>query len=166
MNNEFTSIAFRQPTPNDETALLRLNNDHAVELSELGLADLRALLQAAWRVRVTDDATAMVIALNQDSPYDGENFSWFRHRHDRFVYVDRVVVSPVARGRGLARMLYDDVITTAQAQGHPVLCAEVNVDPPNPASDAFHASMGFAEVGRAHLGAGDKEIRYVTRPLT
>ncbi len=166
MNHEFTSIAFRKPTPNDETALLRLNNDHAVELSELDLTDLRTLFQAAWRVRVTDDATAMVIALNQDSSHDGENFSWFRHRYDRFVYVDRVVVSPAARGRGLARMLYGDVIAAAQAQAHTTLCAEVNVDPPNPASDSFHASMGFAEVGRAHLGVGTKEVRYVTRLLT
>jgi predicted GNAT superfamily acetyltransferase len=41
---------------------------------------------------------------------------------------------------------------------------EVNAEPPNPASDAFHAAMGFAEVGSATLGGG-KQVRYFERLL-
>ncbi|WP_106537425.1 GNAT family N-acetyltransferase [Haloactinopolyspora alba] len=155
----------RPPQPADVPALLKLNNDHAVELSELTPDEFRVLLGIAWRVRVADDAAAMVIALDQDSDSDGQNFSWFRRRYDRFVYVDRVVVSPAARGKGLARTLYDDVITAAGAEGHTLLCAEVNLEPPNPASDAFHAAMGFAEVGRSELDGHEKSVRYFVREL-
>jgi predicted GNAT superfamily acetyltransferase len=35
--------------------------------------------------------------------------------------------------------------------------------PPNPASDAFHAKFGFAEVGRAASPDGNKAVRYLTR---
>lgn len=145
--------------------LLALNNAHAVELSELTSAGLRELFDLAWRVRVTDDLAAMVIALDQDSVSDGENFGWFRRRYARFVYVDRVVVAPAARGRGLARHLYTDVIEVARASGHTVLCAEVNLDPPNPVSDAFHRAMRFEEAGRAELTTQPKTVRYYARPI-
>ncbi len=44
-----------------------------------------------------------------------------------------------------------------------MLC-EVNHAPPNPGSDAFHARMGFGEIGRAVLSGG-KTVRYLRRPL-
>jgi hypothetical protein len=45
-----------------------------------------------------------------------------------------------------------------------VVC-EVNSDPPNPASDAFHAAMEFSEVGRAAIHHGSKTVRYLARVL-
>jgi uncharacterized protein len=41
---------------------------------------------------------------------------------------------------------------------------EINLLPPNPASDAFHARMGFVEVGAAQLANG-KTVRYLERAL-
>jgi hypothetical protein len=46
-----------------------------------------------------------------------------------------------------------------------VVC-EVNADPPNPASDAFHAALGFAAVGSAANHGGGKTVRYFCRELT
>ncbi|MGE0716367.1 MAG: GNAT family N-acetyltransferase [Alphaproteobacteria bacterium] len=155
----------RPPTAADEPALLALNNAHARELSELTAAGLAALLAGAFRARVADEAAALLVALDQDARYDSPNFLWFRARFPRFVYVDRVVVAPAARGRGLARMLYDDLMGAARDAGHRMVCCEVNSDPPNPASDAFHAALGFAEAGRAHLAERGKSVRYLTREL-
>jgi hypothetical protein len=45
-----------------------------------------------------------------------------------------------------------------------VVC-EVNADPPNPASDAFHTALGFAEVGSASIHAGSKTVRYLARRI-
>jgi predicted GNAT superfamily acetyltransferase len=42
----------------------------------------------------------------------------------------------------------------------------VNTEPPNPASDAFHARLGFVEVGRAVLPGGAKAVRYLRRALS
>ncbi|TDD71348.1 GNAT family N-acetyltransferase [Jiangella aurantiaca] len=156
---------FRAPAEADEASLLQLNNDHALELSEQTADEFRELLKVAWRVRVTDDLTAMVIAFDQDTVRSSQNFDWFKERYPRFAYVDRVVVAPAARGQGLARALYEDVIAAARAEGQTMLCAEVNLDPPNPASDALHTSMGFTPVGSAELIGKGKSVRYYTRPL-
>ena len=67
--------------------------------------------------------------------------------------------------RGLARVLYEDLFTAAAAAGHGVVTCEVNLVPANPGSDAFHARLGFAEVGRGELAAGAKLVRYLARPL-
>jgi predicted GNAT superfamily acetyltransferase len=90
---------------------------------------------------------------------------WFRERYGRFVYVDRVVVAPAARGRGHARRLYDELFERAASAGHEVICCEVNRDPPNPASDGFHATLGFVEVGSAAIHHGQKTVRYWVRPI-
>ena len=81
------------------------------------------------------------------------------------MYVDRVVVAPEARGRGLARLLYADLFREATAAEHDLIVCEVNIGPPNPASDTFHAGLGFAEVGRAAVHGGSKTVRYLTRQL-
>ena len=156
---------FRAPVDADLPTLLALNNDHALELSELTADEFRELIKVAWRTRVADDLSAMVIAFDQDTARSSQNFDWFKARYPRFAYVDRVVVAPAARGQGLARSLYEDVIAAARAEGQTLLCAEVNLDPPNPASDALHTAMGFAPVGSAALVGRDKSVRYYVRPL-
>lgn len=144
-------------------AALTLNNAHAVELSLLDAARLAQLTEAAWLVGAVGRLDAFILAFDQSSPYDGTNFGWFRARYPRFAYVDRVVVAQHARGRGLARLLYEAVFAKARAEGLPLVTCEVNLAPPNPASDAFHATMGFVPVGSAGLGA--KTVRYFARTL-
>ena len=155
----------RALTAADAAALLALNNAHAVELSELTVEGLARLFRAAFLVRVAEAGAALLVAFDQDADYDSPNFLWFRRRYDRFVYVDRVVVAPAARGRGLAKALYADLFAAAAAAGHRRVACEVNVVPPNPASDAFHAALGFAEVGRAGLADRGKAVRYLVRSL-
>jgi predicted GNAT superfamily acetyltransferase len=53
----------------------------------------------------------------------------------------------------------------ARAAGYAHVCCEVNIDPPNPGSDAFHANMGFEEIGRAFLPERGKTVRYLMRTL-
>jgi predicted GNAT superfamily acetyltransferase len=89
---------------------------------------------------------------------------WFRNRFDRFLYVDRIVVDPAARGRGVARALYGHAFAEARAAGRPRVVAEVNRVPPNPGSDAFHERLGFAQVGIAALPGG-KIVLYLERRL-
>ena len=148
----------------DEPAILELNNAHEVELSRLDRARLRQLLAAAYYARMAPHGAAFMIAFAPQADYDGVHFSWFRDHLGDFVYVDRVVVAHSARGRGIARALYAGLFERAASDGHPVICCEVNLDPPNPASDAFHASLGFHEVGRAAMANG-KVVRYLTKSI-
>lgn len=148
-----------------EPALLALNNAHAEALSLLDPARLHALLGRAFLAREVGDARAFLLAFDQDADYDSPNFLWFRARHPRFVYVDRVVVSPAARGQGLARRLYAELFEAAREAGHGLVVCEVNSDPPNPASDAFHAALGFSETGSASIHGGRKTVRYLALHL-
>jgi uncharacterized protein len=159
-----TSADASPDTPRGAT-LLALNNAHASELSWLEPAGLAHLVDQAWLALRIGDVDAFLLALDQTATYDSPNFGWFRARYPRFIYVDRIVVASSARGRGLARQLYDALIRRASEAGHERIVCEVNIDPPNPGSDAFHGTLGFAEVGSASIHGGAKTVRYLARPL-
>ena len=147
-------------------AFLAINTECEEQLWPATAEELRAMIAAAYRAVLTTDRQAMLIAFDERAPYDSPNFRWFQARYPRFVYVDRVAVSAAARGRGVARRLYEELIEAACADGHSVVCAEVYAEPPNPESDAFHSAMGFLEVGRAVVpDRGGKTVRYLARSL-
>ncbi|UVK45781.1 GNAT family N-acetyltransferase [Mesorhizobium sp. AR07] len=150
----------------DEAAILALNNEHAAELSWLEPERLSVLLGEAFYARRIGDLEAFIMTFDQDARYDSPNFVWFRERYKRFVYVDRVVVAAAARGRGHARRLYQDLFGHVERAGHSLVTCEVNIDPPNPASDAFHAALGFVEAGDAVIHGGKKAVRYYVRQIS
>jgi uncharacterized protein len=143
-------------------ALLALNNAHAQELSWLEAERLEYLVGEAFLARRIGDLDAFLLAFDQDARYDSPNFIWFRARYPRFVYVDRIVVAPSARGRGCARRLYSDLFEHAVRAGHDRVVCEVNTIPPNAASDAFHTALGFVEVGSASVYDGSRTVRYLS----
>lgn len=139
-----------------------LNKAHEVELSPLTPAAMAALVEGATYARQIDGG-AMLIAFDQDAGYDSRNFLWHKNRFDRFLYVDRVAVAATHRRRGLAGLLYEDLFAFARETGDGRVVCEVNSDPPNPASDAFHARLGFTVVGEADLADRGKRVRYMAR---
>jgi predicted GNAT superfamily acetyltransferase len=146
-------------------ALLALNNAHAAQLSWLEPERLEYLVSHAFLARRIGNLDAFLLALDQDAPYDSPNFQWFCTRYPRFIYVDRIVVAPSAQGRGYARRLYQDLFEHAAQAGHQQVFCEVNRIPPNPGSDAFHAALGFVEVGTASVYDGSRVMRYLARTL-
>jgi len=146
-------------------ALLALNNAHAQELSWLEAERLEYLISEAFLARRIGELDAFLLAFDQDAQYDSPNFIWFRARYPRFVYVDRIVVAPSARGRGCARRLYADLFEHTVRAGHDRVVCEVNTIPPNAASDAFHAAVGFVEVGTASIHDGSRTVRYLSQTL-
>jgi predicted GNAT superfamily acetyltransferase len=165
MTDTVTPLATRDLAGADGEALLALNNDHAVELSWLEAQRLAHLVEEAFVARRVGVADALLLTFDQAADYDSVNYLWFRERYPAFVYVDRVVVADRARGRGLARRLYDDLFAAAKAAGHDRIVCEVNSDPPNPASDAFHAALGFVPVGTGQIHGGKKTVTYLERAL-
>jgi predicted GNAT superfamily acetyltransferase len=145
--------------------LLGLNNAHAKELSWLDEGKLASMISGAFLARRIGNIDAFILAFDQDADYRGENFLWFKSRYERFVYVDRIAVATSARGRGLARRLYEDLFAAAIHSGQCLITCEVNAAPPNPESDAFHASFGFEAVGSASLRSGEKMVRYLSLEL-
>lgn len=151
----------RDITTADLPAVLALNNAHAAEVNELTADALAALVAVAARARIVDGGHGVLIALGARTPIQGPNHAWFVARYPAFLYIDRVVVAPAARGHGHARRLYDDL---AAVGGDLPLCCEVNLEPPNPASLAFHDRLGFAACGEGDDPRNGKRVRYLLRP--
>jgi predicted GNAT superfamily acetyltransferase len=158
------ALAINDRSSLDKTAVLSLNNAHAIETSGLGETSLAELLDMAFYARGIDrGATAFLVALDQSARYGSPNFSWFKEFRESFVYIDRIIVATPARGQGVARVLYDDLFVVAQQAGQDRVVCEVNINPPNLASEAFHRAMGFKEVGQAAIHGGTKTVRYLEK---
>jgi predicted GNAT superfamily acetyltransferase len=150
----------------DATVILSLNNEYAKETSALDHASLTTLIDMAFYARGVDrGATALLIALDHNASYENPNFAWFRASRRPFVYIDRIIVSSSARDRGIGRLLYDDLFAMAKQAGQYRVVCEVNIEPPNPVSEAFHVAMGFDAVGQATIHNGAKTVRYFEKTL-
>jgi uncharacterized protein len=148
------------------TPLLALNNRHPVEVGPpLSIATFERMIAMSFFAKGFVDPPAFLLVFDQDAPYDNVNFKWFKARYPRFAYIDRILVDAAARGQGCARALYEDLFAAAAAADHTMVCAEINSDPPNPASDAFHANLRFEIAGEAYLPDRGKTVRYFTRKL-
>jgi len=141
----------------DWPAVLELNLASERELSPLDEARLEWILSLAHDGLAVEQAGKLVgfaVAVAQGSGYDSENYRWFARRYERFLYLDRVAVAAGMRRRGVATLLYDAIEERARALGRMV--CEVNLEPANPASLAFHAARGYVELGR--LAHGEEKL--------
>jgi predicted GNAT superfamily acetyltransferase len=161
-----TRPVLRPIEDDDVPAVLRLN-ERNVEL--LAPMDRRRLDQlTAWALRadvidVDGAAAGFVITFGPGTAYDSPNYQWFSdHYRGDFHYLDRIVLDDRFRRLGLGTAVYDQLEREAAPVGRMAL--EVNVEPPNPASLAFHAGRGYVEVGR--LGQPGKTVMLLAKDLT
>ena len=153
-------------TAGDADRILELNNEHAVETSSLDLSAAEHLLAMCFYAKgIGLGARGFLLALDQDAAYDNFNFQWFRSRFERFVYIDRIIIAKDARGQGFARLMYEDLFAEAKAAGHVRVVCEVNIEPPNEGSLAFHRSMGFVALADVVVKGGSKRVRYLVKEL-
>ena len=155
----------REMMAHDMDWVLGLNAEHETELSPLDAPGLVNLTGTAFASLVAGEDAGFLISLSERSWNESPNFVWFRERYDRFVYVDRVCVSSEHRRKGIADALYDGLFGEVVMAEHTRICCEVNSDPPNPASDAFHQARGFEVVGERHLEDRGKTVRYMVCEL-
>lgn len=153
-----------QPIPADATHfadILALNAASVQVLSPLSRARLTQLhAHAAYHKAVVEDGRviAFLLGFAPGAPYDSVNYRWFEARYGDFLYVDRVVVADGHRGRGLGALLYRDLFATARERGIARVVCEYDIEPPNPASAAFHLRFGFVEVGTQRTADGTKTV--------
>lgn len=156
-------LAIRDLTADDLARVAELNNA-AVPAVPFTTADelgsLIALSDHAFGV--VDDETGelhgFLIGFDPGSGYTSENYRFFEQRGADSLYVDRIVVDEARRGQRLGRLLYDHAFHLARAAGRSEVTCEVNVEPPNPRSLAFHARIGFVEVGRQATKGGSVQV--------
>ena len=151
----------RAATEADFDSILRLNDAEVQQTSAMDTERLASLVRMAAHCTVATvdgQVAGFLIALREGAPYDNDNYRWFASRFAKFYYVDRIVVGANFAGRGLGRKLYADLFATARSQNVATITCEYNLDPPNPASRAFHDKFGFKELGTQWVAGGTKRV--------
>ena len=151
----------RAATAADFPAILALNEESVHFLSPLTAERLELLDGQSAAHRVVEAGgvvAAFLLAFREGSAYDSVNYRWFAARYERFLYIDRVVVSRAHQGRGLGALLYGDLFDIARRTQAGCVTCEFDVEPPNEVSRRFHARYGFEEVGSQSVGGGAKRV--------
>ena len=143
-------------------------NEHAVpHVNSIDLAQMQWFAANAhyFRVAWLDDLLAgFLIGLRPGLDYGSDNYRWFCTNYVDFGYVDRVVVSPDARRRGVGSQLYDDY--AARLRGFvPFMTCEVNIRPPNESSMRYHELHGFVRIETQETEGGSKEVALLEKRL-
>jgi predicted GNAT superfamily acetyltransferase len=162
---EPSAVRLRAYTDDDADAVLALNQSNLDGVGPLDPDRQRWLVSMADDVLVADDSGTLAgfaFVFGPRTDYDSTNYRWFVERMDDFGYLDRIVVAPTHRRRGIAGMLYDTAEAVSRHRGR--LACEVYVEPPNTASLAFHAARGYREVGRL-LQANGKTCTMLAKEL-
>lgn len=148
--------------------MLDLNQRSTPHVGEVDAARLRTIVDESTLALVARDGDALagfVLVLGPGAAYDSPNYLWFAQRYPDFRYVDRIAVESGRHRDGLGSRLYGAVFDHARAAGSPVVTCEVNLEPPNPVSQQFHASLGFREVGRQETYGGSVVVQLLERPI-
>jgi len=133
--------------------------------------ELSELIAMSSVVVVVDDGApaGFVLGMPPGLGYQSENYLFFSSRARElgtsFVYVDRIVLAAHLRGRGLGPQLYAAVFAEARRVGADEVLCEVNIEPPNPGSLAFHTRLGFVEVGRQSTKGGANLVSLLAAPV-
>ncbi len=161
------SVRLRPLRPADFGRVVDLNNAAHPAVPNLDVAELERLLAfpglslAAERERAV---AGFLLAMDPGAEYESENYRYFARRGPS-LYIDRIVVDGALRGAGVGRALYGAVFDKARADGRPEVTCEVNLQPPNPESLAFHSRMGFARVGEQDTKGGLYTVALLAAPV-
>lgn len=168
-----TPMRVRELADTDLPALAALNDAAVPAVNALGLdgltdhvprCDVALVVEAA--AGRTAGPVAFLLALAPGRAYASENYRWFSRERPGSLYVDRVVVAPAAHARGLGRALYSSAAQRALGLGLAEVTCEVNLEPPNPASLAFHRRLGFAQVGEQVTTGGSVRVALLAAPTS
>ena len=157
----------RRLHPDDLEACVRLNNDAIPAVSEADVAKMRHLVDESLLSLVAEhegEVVGFCVNFGPHADYHSVNYRWFCERYEDFAYLDRIVVAPDARNLGIGAALYAAV--ESHIAGTPWLFCEVNLRPRNDRSLAFHAAIGFREVGQQDTDGGNKRVSLLALDLS
>ncbi len=161
------ALAVREAAAGDEAFILALNAASTPAVAEMPADLYRDIARWAYRVLIAEaggEPAGFLILIRPGSAYPSDNYGWFEEQFDNHLYIDRIAVSGSAKGLGVGRALYEEALRLAADLGEQRLTAEVNEEPPNPESMAFHARLGFRHLMSRPSRSG-KVVAMVERPL-
>jgi hypothetical protein len=112
-----------------------------------------------------DRLVGYLLAFRGDASYDGEEFLRFVEMAlESFIYIDQVAVDARFRRGRVASTLYGVLEWRAKRSLAAYLCCEINLNPPNPTSLAFHRNKGFNQTGNLKTADG-RRVALMTKHL-
>ena len=154
-------MILRKSEVKDLERILELNEESVHFLSPMTMEKLKQLRSQSdilSVIEVDGIVEAFILTIREGKAYDSINYLWFFQHYDRFLYIDRVVVSVKMHGNGLGQMLYKSVFEYAKKINIPYIAAEIDINPPNPGSLKFHEKFGFKEVGKQSVAESKKMV--------
>ncbi len=145
----------------DFSSILKLNDDEVKQTSAMDMERLGLLAGISCYLKVAvveGEVAAFLLAMQQGVAYENDNYNWFAARFRSFLYVDRIVVGSEYSGLGIGSMMYNNLFEHARSQGIKLITCEYNIEPPNPASRAFHDKFGFRELDTQWVANGTKAV--------
>ena len=134
----------RDGLPADAPVIAAFNAAMARETEALELDPVRLL--AGVRAVFDDPAKGFYLVAEQDGEVIGQlmiTFEWSDWRNAVFWWVQSVYVAPAARGRGVYRMLYGELLRRAQERGG-VCGIRLYVEHNNEAAKRTYAKLGMS----------------------
>ena len=164
-------MTIRPYRPDDFTALFAANEASVPGVgaeTEESLANWIAMSTCLVATDADDQALGFITVMELGQPeYDSPNMRWFETYTEKtgksLVYVDRIALSPAARGQRLGEALYQAAFEHFKTRDE--IGCEVNTLPPNPGSHRFHERLGFEPVGETTYREGEKAVMFYARPL-
>ncbi len=162
------TLTVRDAEARDEDFILALNAACTPAVGDMDAQDYRDIAGWAHRVVICEadgNPVGFMILIRPGSAYPSDNYGWFEEKFGRQLYVDRIAVAASARGLGVGRVLYEEALRMAADLGEERVTAEVNEDPPNPESMAFHFKLGFRHLLSRTSPRLGKIVAMLERPL-
>ena len=155
----------RPATESDFSNILALNDEFVHFTSPMDETRLKDLHQQSAYHKVVEieeggelKIVAFLLAFASKSTYDSVNYQWFNQRLENFIYVDRIVISGAQHGKGLGKLLYQDLFGYAKKHALAKISCEFYVVPPNEVSQKFHQNFGFYELDTQWVAEGKKRV--------
>lgn len=158
----------REIKQTDIESVLALNNDATPAVNALTFDELNGILRMAQKTWVAEDDGSIVgalVVIGPKSLYQSANYSWLDSQFTNFCYVDRIIISPSNKRKGYGWLFYNMLDEHAATINADVLLCEVNVEPENPQSLAFHTSLGWTPFQDREHGPG-KVVRYFKKNIS
>lgn len=154
-------------TAEDLAGILALNEAAVPHVNNIDFEQVQWFAKNANFFRVASverHLAGFLIGLRPGLDYASENYCWFSANYRDFAYVDRVVVDPAFRRRGVATRLYDEFAKSLRDDVAVMTC-EVNTRPANESSMRYHELLGFVLVATQETEGGAKEVALLEKRL-
>ena len=162
-------MLLRDYRPTDLETIHRINQGEVPAVGTETIEDLADIAEQstiALIAEVDGEIAGFCLVLAPGAEYDSLNYVWFSERYDDFVYLDRVAFPAMFQGRGLGTAMYAEVerLVAERRPSATDFTLEVNLRPRNEQSLAFHARLGFIEVGQQETDYGSL-VSLMSKPL-